>query len=265
LWFLYVLLGLYTAALVARVLVSAIDAHLPLRRAVDRTVRVLLDTWLAPVALAAPTAAALYLHRDWLLWLGVPTPDHGFVPSAPALAAYSVAFGFGWVLHRQTNLLSLFERRWLPHLAAAVVLTGLCMWISGVTVILDSSAQWTATNDIFRTIAAIAYPLATWAWSFGLIGLAMRYLSQPSASVRYTADASYWVYLVHLPLLMAAQVILFPLQAPALVKFALVLVTTCPLMFGSYHLMVRYTFIGAILNGKRHPRASKGETLPRAA
>ena len=54
---------------------------------------------------------------------------------------------------------------------------------------------------------AAAYGVAIWCWSFAVIGLAMRFLSRENARVRYVADASYWIYLVHLPVVVAFQVV----------------------------------------------------------
>jgi hypothetical protein len=48
------------------------------------------------------------------------------------------------------------------------------------------------------------------------------------------------------------------LDWPAEAKMALVLGVAFPLMFASYELMVRHSFVGAILNGRRAPR---GKTL----
>jgi hypothetical protein len=192
------------------------------------------------------------------MWLGVPSPDHGFIPNAPALAAFGTAFAFGWLLHRQVGALRLLERRWAPHLAAALGLSALAAWIAGVTVTLDASTQAAAQDPVLRLVLAYAYPLATWAWTFGLIGLSMRFLSRPSAAIRYVADSSYWVYLIHLPLIMVAQVLVLPLPLPAVAKYTLVLATTFPLMLLSYHLMVRYSFLGALLNGRRHRRSRAG-------
>ena len=270
LWFLYVLLLFYAGALAARGLVAWVDRSLQLRGGIDKIVKVLVRSGLAPFVLAAPTAVALYLRKDWLMWLGVPSPDHGFFPNAAALAAFGTAFGFGWLLQRQTLELRVLERRWLPHLAVALGLSALCAWIAGVTVTLDPSTQSAAQDPIMRGALAVCYPLATWAWTFGLVGLAMRFLSRPNPAIRYVADSSYWVYLIHLPIIMVAQVLLFPLPLPALAKFALVLATTLPIMLLSYHLMVRYSFLGALLNGKRRERrgrTGKGEralaTVPR--
>jgi glucans biosynthesis protein C len=76
-------------------------------------------------------------------------------------------------------------------------------------------------------------------------------LSAFSAARRYVADASYWLYLIHLPIVMALQVLVSPLDWPWPTKFATILLVAIPVMFVSYQLLVRYSVIGAALNGRR--------------
>jgi peptidoglycan/LPS O-acetylase OafA/YrhL len=87
--------------------------------------------------------------------------------------------------------------------------------------------------------------------ALGLIGLFCRLFPHPLPAVTWLADASYWMYLVHVPLVMAAQwlVRLWPL--PAEVKFVLILAMVTPLLLASYRWCVRYTAIGSLLNGPR--------------
>jgi glucans biosynthesis protein C len=92
---------------------------------------------------------------------------------------------------------------------------------------------------------------------FTVIGLALRFLSGFSATRRCLADASYWLYLIHLPILMGLQVAVSALDWPWPVKFAAILGIAFPLMFASYRLLVRDSFIGAVLNGRRMPRTEK--------
>jgi glucans biosynthesis protein C len=47
------------------------------------------------------------------------------------------------------------------------------------------------------------------------------------------------------------QVAVSPLSWPWPIKFATILVVALPVMLASYHLLVRYTFIGLVLNGRR--------------
>jgi peptidoglycan/LPS O-acetylase OafA/YrhL len=87
--------------------------------------------------------------------------------------------------------------------------------------------------------------------ALGLIGLFCRLFPHPLPAMTWLADASYWLYLVHVPLVMAGQwlVRLWPL--PAEVKFVLILAMVTPLLLASYRWCVRYTAIGSLLNGPR--------------
>jgi hypothetical protein len=60
-----------------------------------------------------------------------------------------------------------------------------------------------------------------------------------------------------MPIVMALQLAVSRLDWPAEVKFATILAVALPLMFASYELMVRHSFIGAVLNGRRVPRPAR--------
>ena len=66
--------------------------------------------------------------------------------------------------------------------------------------------------------------------------------------------AAAYHYLLHLPLTILFGALLFGLPLPALVKAALNIAATTLVCLVSYHLFVRSTWIGQLLNGKRHPR-----------
>ena len=68
------------------------------------------------------------------------------------------------------------------------------------------------------------------------------------------ADASYWVYLLHLPLVFFLQVAVQDVPWHWSLKFPLILSLTLVPLFVSYHFLVRPTVIGGWLNGRRYPR-----------
>jgi peptidoglycan/LPS O-acetylase OafA/YrhL len=68
--------------------------------------------------------------------------------------------------------------------------------------------------------------------------------------MRWLADGSYWVYIVHLPLLLAIQYRLLDMQLHWTAKFAISVLGTALLSFASYQLLVRHTVLGRLLNGK---------------
>jgi peptidoglycan/LPS O-acetylase OafA/YrhL len=259
LWFLYVLLWLYAAALGVRTVVGALDRGRRLPVLADRIVGALVTSPAGLLALAAPAFVALYLTPDWMMWFGVPTPDSSLVPNAAAAVAYFTAFGFGWLLHRRTDLLAVLRRRWPLNLALAVACSVAGLAITGPAPLLVPS-----TPGLAKLAFAGVYSLAAWAWTFALIGLALRFLAGHSPVRRYLADASYWLYLAHLPLIAALQTLVAPLAWPWPVKFVLILGVAFPLLLGSYELLVRHSFVGAILNGRRIPWRRPAETGLRA-
>src|SRR5690606_11719610 len=107
-----------------------------------------------------------------------------------------------------------------------------------------------------RTTAGFALlrGLAAWGLSLGITGAAMRFLSASSPARRYLADASYWIYLAHLPLVAALQVWVGHWPLHWSIKFALVLGMSLAVLLASYHWLVRPTLLGQLLNGRRYRR-----------
>jgi glucan biosynthesis protein C len=203
----------------------------------------------AALLLALPAFLALGTLAKWPMWFGVPTPDTGLVPNPAAMTCYGFAFGAGWLLQRQPALLArIASLRW-HNLLLALASTVACLSIVGLQPVLapsrDPGGQWSY---------AALYAVASWAWTLALLGLALRHLSGYSATRRYLSDASYWIYLVHLPLVMALQVGASRLALPWWCEFPLLLAVGTALMLGSYEMFVRHGRIGAWLNGKGVPR-----------
>jgi peptidoglycan/LPS O-acetylase OafA/YrhL len=247
LWFLYVLLELYAAVLVLRAGVVWFDPNGHIRARLDRLVGLVMRSRFAPALLAVPIGVALCLDPAWLAWIGVRTPDSSLVTNLQAWMCYGTAFGFGWLLHRQIDLLRILEQRWLLNSLLAVVLIAASFFLAVATVMRPRPVNYEA----IRLACDVCYALAIWTTTFAMIGLALRFLSGFSPARRYLADASYWLYIIHLPILMALQVAVSQLDWPWPVKFGAILLIALPLMFASYQLLVRYSFLGAVLNGRR--------------
>jgi peptidoglycan/LPS O-acetylase OafA/YrhL len=94
---------------------------------------------------------------------------------------------------------------------------------------------------------------------FGITGVIVKYFEKTSKTWRYLADSSYWLYLIHLPIVVWLQVALYRWDVHWALKFALINAVAFPIMLVSYHYLVRPTIIGATLNGRRYPR----RTAPR--
>ncbi|MFC0674795.1 acyltransferase family protein [Brachybacterium hainanense] len=161
------------------------------------------------------------------------------VPVAGASIAYTGAFLTGWFLHAEPGSMARIARAWPAKLALAVL---------GTVLAYLAPVQAPA-------LAAVLVPLAAWAWIHGLIGLSARFLDREIPAVRYLADASYWIYLLHLPVVVAIGMALGDVPWPGPLKIAVNFAVTTAALVLLYDLIVRSTWIGRWLNGHRRPRA----------
>jgi ABC-type multidrug transport system ATPase subunit/peptidoglycan/LPS O-acetylase OafA/YrhL len=246
LWFLYQLLLLYVAALAVRSLIARFDAAQRFRGIVDSIVGAVLRAPIAVFTLGIPLAAAIVAVPVYFYWQGIPTPDMSLIPQVPATVGFGTAFAFGWLVHRSRDALAIVTRRWWLHLAIGIVATAYLLQVV--------HAHPMAQPGFIKNAYAYVFGVAVWGWVLGLTGAAMRFLSGFSAIRRYLADASYWVYLAHLPVVAALQVWVGHWPLHWSVKFPFILIASFAVLFGSYHYLVRSTLIGQLLNGRRHPR-----------
>lgn len=250
LWFLYYLL-MILAALVVLVIVLR---RLPLDGlcgGVDAAVGWLVRRRLVVFVLAIPTAATLYP----MVSLSADTPID-FVPQPRILLYYFVFAAFGWLLHRQGDLVPEFGRRlWWPLVLAA-----------GALVLLKPLVEQTVARGPLESTAlrmGALYLGGLFGWSMVVLflGSFVKWGKRPRPWVSYLSDASYWCYLVHLPVTVALQILVANLPWPGPFKYAMVMAGTIAACLGSYQAFVRYTFVGAALNG---PRERPGQSLKAA-
>lgn len=246
LWFLYYIVLVTTLVLIARGSLSATGSwkHALVRRA-DAVVAWLANSPVSLLIFAVPTAAALWFMSFW----GMDTPDKSLWPHFPALAIYGGFFAFGWMLDRQRDLLSRFTRltvtRWIlagTGIAAILLLSGIERD--------PGHPQYFAAHVAY----ALSYALTMWSLVFLTIGVLQKLCSRPNAFVRYVADSSYWMYLIHLPVVVWLQVAVAELPLHWSLKLAFVSALTVAISLVTYDLFVRSTFIGWVLNGRRRER-----------
>jgi ABC-type multidrug transport system ATPase subunit/peptidoglycan/LPS O-acetylase OafA/YrhL len=244
LWFLYQLLLIYVAVIAVRSLIARFDPAQKLRCVVDTAVTASIRTMTGVFTLGLPVAAALMTLSFWFYWQGIPTPDQSLIPQIPASVGFGTAFVFGWLVHRSKDALAAIEQRWVQHLVLGVIATA---WL-----LHTMHAQPMAQPGLTKMLFALVFGVALWGWVLGLTGAALRFLSNYSAARRYIADASYWIYLAHLPVVAAFQVWVGHWPLHWSVKYPFVLVASFAVLFLSYHFLVRPSFIGQLLNGRKY-------------
>ena len=66
---------------------------------------------------------------------------------------------------------------------------------------------------------------------FGFIALFMRYFNKYSRVLSYIMDASYWVYIIHLPIVVFMPGLFVPLAIPVFLKFLITLLASLMIRF----------------------------------
>lgn len=246
LWFLYYLLLVTAVTLLARaVLVKAGSGGNTARGWSDELVSWLGRSPWAPGVLAIPTAAVLWFMRGW----GMDTPDQSLVPHLPALGIYGGFFALGWIIGRQRDRIGpIFRPNWQRALLAAAGI--------GTVLALEGIGRNPGHPHFVaaRVAHCLGYAMMMGALVFltpGIFGMLCR---RPNAFVRYIADASYWIYLVHLPIVVWLQVAVAEWPLHWSFKLLLVTTTTMALALATYDLFVRSTWLGWLLTGQRRAR-----------
>lgn len=213
----------------------------------------------------------------------VSIPPTGFNVPLGDLGLYFLYFFFGVSLYRKRNLLEYVTKNAYVYAAFSVPLFIL---IDYPTMKIDLSAP--IANDLYtwtifdlQTLEFVRPNLvlegvlfggwakvlvvllrATLCWSMCLasIGIASRYLSKESSTVRYLADSAYWVYWIHMPLTFKLSYMFQDYEGlDPLTKCYLVLVVSTLLIYMSYQWCVRYTWLGNFFMGKKKSSSDPGE------
>ena len=259
LWFLWHLLIMYAALLALRRagatrLAMAARSVPPLAALGRRT----------PVAAYAWTGLLLMAAALLLAWRGGDESKPIFPPNVPDLLYGAVFFAAGYGLWPRRALIDKLRRRGsLARLwTAAVVLYGVHLVALGtlggtIGAAADGVLAWLAPVELTaRAAAAVLLTLA-------LVGSFEAALRTPRRWVRWTADASYWIYLMHLPVVAWLTFALARLDRSGVLaattgfdwsaelKFLAATLATTVLGLLSYRYLIRYTPLGTLLNGRR--------------
>lgn len=197
--------------------------------------------WLVPLTAFAQSTMSLGS-------VGPDTSD-GLLPLPHVLAYYAIFFFFGALYWDIDDRAGQLGRYWFVSLPVAlfVVFPVLLGLVSSdpdlLAMVEDSTARLVLTN--------VLQALFVWMMTFGCIGLCRKLLPRENKTIRYLSDSSYWLYIAHLPLVFLGQWLVRDWQLPAVVKFALIVTVVIALLLVSYRYLVRYTFIGRLLNGPR--------------
>jgi peptidoglycan/LPS O-acetylase OafA/YrhL len=144
----------------------------------------------------------------------------------PAILLYMGAyFAWGWAALARPGELARYAR-WAPRaLPVAAVPLGL------VLVTLYRGLTEVTAPPIHASIASAVFSAAM---IVIVLGACVRHVTRSTRALRIAADASYWAYIVHLPVVVLLQIAAAPLPLPWFVKLPAIAVIAAAVSFGVY-------------------------------
>lgn len=235
LWFLQYL---FMISLIAFTLAMLVKQTPSLTKVISKMMNVLLENVFIKVGVTSIIIfVVLYImNQTW-----VETTNY-FTPNWKTLLFYSTFYFFGWVLFKSKNRLHTFMKYDWFLFVISLALYGVILFFKSREFPLN----------VLMFLNALVASLCL----FGITGLFIRYFSGASAKMRYISDASYWVYIIHMPFTLALPGLLVNTPFYAIVKFFIITLITSLVAFVTYNYWVRSTFIGQFLNGRKYPKLS---------
>jgi glucan biosynthesis protein C len=152
-------------------------------------------------------------------------------PDFSMLTFYLIIFSLGWLSYQNLDLITNFRKYWYLFLIVGAV---------GYFAHLATSEQ---LDFDYRVV----YFGASLSLSFGLLGLSMKLIQARNSIISYFATASYWIYIIHLPLVLLVIALLDQFAINLVARFFLVLIFTAITSMLSYQLLIRGKPIGRLL------------------
>lgn len=234
LWFLYYLCYFYLLIPLCRWLVAR---SLPYEA---RLKRIMVPSRLLAM-FAIYTAATLWPFHGGQV-------QEGFIfikPHPPSLLYYGSFFVLGYFFHHYRDFLQALARGVPAWAAFSAVLFPLALYASH----LDNAVR--GTDPVLHAGAVLANGFCSWSIIYLFIGGALRWFDRESPWIQYVSQSSYWVFLVHMPLVNLAGWWLVRYDMPAPLKFLLVCAFTAAFAFVTFHYWVQKTWLSSFLHGKR--------------
>jgi glucan biosynthesis protein C len=203
--------------------------------------------WFAnPIILLLAAAITCLLPAYFSVESGALEKDSGLLPNIYLLIFYGIFFSLGLFSY---SIWQSIERKlrkfWWIYLAL-----GLAAFSTYSNLMFSNTEQ---------TWWKFFYTLSTWMLAAGFIAFFVRFANKPNRFFAYFSEASYWIYIVHLPIVLAALYWLAKWQVPFFWSFVFSTVFTFSISTLSYHWLVKDTIIGKFLAGKIGQNLSKKE------
>lgn len=177
-----------------------------------------------------------------------PAPE-SLLPQIWAIGYFGAFFVLGAMLQQQPPLLEKLKHHAMWLLAASLILYALFLWALG------GSGRAPSPSAGHGLIALLEAAISVW-MTVACVTLGQRFLQRSNRVMRYLAGASYWIYLAHLPVLLAIQYRLMDFPWHWSAKMALSVAATLAVCLLLFELLVQRTVLRRLVGTSSHPTAA---------
>lgn len=184
--------------------------------------------------------------------LPLPAPERIY-PQLWSFGFFGIFFLVGGILFRlQTAIDSLLKYQW-QLLLSSVILYGLFyQYLPSEPVTLEDMMAQIQPPELSKTqiIKAVLEAFIAWHMTLFCLIAGRKLLNRQNAVLAWFSRSSYWIYIVHLPVLFFLQFLLLDIHLNVWLEFVLSLFGTLLIGVVSYQALVSNTPIGWLLNGR---------------
>ena len=213
--------------------------------ALAKPLQLLLSKSISPTLFLALLVAVFPLIPGVFDKEGTLATSTRIVPDPGLLLLYFLIFFSGLVAYFQQD-------RWLQFLRQRAV--GLA------TLFVATFFVFFVIQDWELLVTGWFYAVAVVSGTYGVLGLFLGFATRQGKILKFVSDASYWIYIIHLPLVFFFLISLSQLGTGPWVTVLLTTLMTITVGLVSYKLLVRHTFISNLLNGRRYPLRARKQT-----
>ena len=232
LWFIYYLIWFSLAVILIEWLLGKAN-----RSIVNANVRP-LGFWLVnPVTIIVIAILSTLIPHWFDESSGALQNNSSLFPPIGLVTYYSLFFLFGLLLYRYW----VSAEKWLRQFWPMHLLLGLAAFA------FSTASYWGFSNGGWLFLS---YSLTSWMLSLSILGIFLFFVRQESRFVRYLSDASYWIYLIHYPIMVILQRWFAELKTGLPLALLLGITIDVAVSLGLYQIFVKDKWIGLFLAGK---------------
>ncbi|MDF2177221.1 acyltransferase family protein [Aliiglaciecola sp. CAU 1673] len=158
-------------------------------------------------------------------------------------------FALGFFLFWHQEIIRSWQSCWRVSFVAAMLVLPLCVWASRARLFDERNIDL-----VVGMLAGVSNGVLGISMTIALLGWFHLRLNKPIKNAEVMGQASYWVYLIHYPIVVAAAGVVAVLDVPAVIKYVATLAIAIPLIALSYYLLVLRTPLRFAIAGKARPK-----------